>query len=63
MEAYITIAATYQTQNDNFLQKGYINMPNFSNNYNKETQKKCIDCGIVYNLAPEQMKAVLIVKR
>ena len=28
-------------------------MPNFSNNYNKETQKKCIDCGIVYNLAPE----------
>lgn len=28
-------------------------MPNFSNNYNKETQKKCIDCGIVYDLAPE----------
>lgn len=27
-------------------------MPNFSNNYNKETQKKCIDCGIVYDLAP-----------
>ena len=28
-------------------------MPNFSKNYNKETQKKCIDCGIVYDLAPE----------
>jgi hypothetical protein len=28
-------------------------MTNFSNNYNKETQKKCIDCGIVYDLAPE----------